>query len=104
MTNTQKPSMPRSQPPPTQPAGGDPPLNRLLLIAALLLALSSFLLLASILNGCAPLSPAGQVDNTSDQVAPDIVRSIPMPAWAWPVDEWLNMDWDLWSCPTAKGC
>lgn len=53
------------------------------------------------LPACAPF-PAGQAD--SSQVDPETVRSVPPPSWAWPVDEWLNMDWDLWSCPTAKGC
>lgn len=65
-------------------------------------ALILLLVLLAGLPACAPLSPAGQAN--SSQVDPDTVRSVPMPSWAWPVEQWLNMDWDLWSCPRARGC
>lgn len=58
------------------------------------------LLLLVLLAGCTgnggastPLPPL--VDNMS---------TVP-PAWARdPVGQWLNMDWDLWSCPQAHKC
>lgn len=34
----------------------------------------------------------------------DSTSTVP-PAWARdPVGQWLNMDWDLWSCPQAHKC
>lgn len=61
--------------------------------------LALLLLLLSLMPACTPVSGAAPT------VEPDTVRSLPAPAWAaYPVGQWLNMDWDLWSCPRAKGC
>lgn len=64
-------------------------------------ALVLLLVLLGGLPACAPLSTGG----TASTVEPAAVQSIPVPDWAaYPVGQWLNMDWDLWSCPRARGC
>lgn len=58
------------------------------------------------------LPACGPIDGTSttlpaaaSTVEPATVQSLPVPGWAaYPIGQWLNMDWDLWSCPRAKGC
>ena len=52
------------------------------------------------------LSAGGPIDGSVvSTVEPAAVQSMPLPDWAaYPVGQWLNMDWDLWSCPRARGC
>ena len=49
------------------------------------------------------LPACGPIDGgTTSTVEPATVQSLPVPGWAArPVGQWLNMDWDLWSCPAA---
>lgn len=85
---------------PSSRAGAGQTVDSDSMMRTVLLAL---LCLVGLLTACAP--PA------ADQATPMVsaadgstLRSVPPPAWAWPVEQWRNMDWDLWSCPRAKGC
>ena len=67
---------------------------RRLVMGGLLVLL--FVLLFS-LPACGPID-----GGTTGTVEPATVQSLPVPTWAaYPVGQWLNMDWDLWSCPAA---
>lgn len=64
------------------------------------------LLLAG-LPACGPIdsNSSTSLPAAAGTVEPATVQSLPVPGWAaYPVEQWLNMDWDLWSCPRAKGC
>lgn len=67
-------------------------------------ALVLLLVLLAGLPACAPIAGGGGGGAVST-VEPATVQSLPVPDWAaQPVEQWLRMDWDLWSCPRAKGC
>lgn len=63
-------------------------------------ALVLLLALLAGLPACAPIAGSAVVT-----VEPADSASWVPPAWALdPVGQWRNMDWDLWSCPRARGC
>lgn len=66
------------------------------IVLGVLLLVMLVLLLAAC-GGIGTPTPVQTVD-------PNTVREVMPPPWAWPVNQWLNMDWDLWSCPRARGC
>lgn len=92
---------PTPKPEPLPPLEGLPGAPDWMLWFATACIILGIVIVIVILAGCAPLSPGSEAVST---IEPSTVQSVPMPAWAWPADEWLNMDWDLWSCPRAKGC
>ena len=76
---------------------------RRLVMGGLLVLL--FVLLFS-LPACGPIAgDSTSLPAAAGTVDPATAQSLPVPGWAaYPVGQWLNMDWDLWSCPRARGC
>ncbi len=63
-------------------------------------ALVLLLVLLAGLPACGPIAPDSAVSTAEGAAA----QSMPVPSWAaYPVGQWLNMDWDLWSCPRGEG-
>lgn len=90
---------PTLKPEPPKPLVPDDAPDWMLWVATVCIIVGVVIVLA-MLAGCAPIDggPAATVE-------PATVQSLPVPAWAaYPVGQWLNMDWDLWSCPRARGC
>lgn len=92
---------PRPAPvPPPAPLEENPGAPDWMLWVATVCIIVGVVIVLAMLAGCAPIDggPAATVE-------PATVQSLPVPAWAaYPVGQWLNMDWDLWSCPRARGC